>query len=85
MAAIANPVTDGTDKPVFDTDKLFILPTGIDASMRPLKVVYEGDVTSQEETNIDDKSFDIRLDQNFGAGIAYGERPYVSFYDDSSL
>lgn len=78
---LVNPfVEDGTDDVVFDTDKLYILPTGIDAGMRPLKVLFEGDVFSTEATNIDDLSWEIRLDQYFNAGIAYGDRPYMGVY-----
>ena len=77
---LVNPLIDGTDTPVFDINKLFIIPGGVDAAMRPLKVVFEGDVVSQEDTNIDDKTYEIRLDQFFGAGIVYGDRPYVSVY-----
>lgn len=78
---LVNPfVEDGTDDVVFDTDKLYILPVGIDAGMRPLKVVFEGDVFSTEATNIDDLSWEIRLDQYFNAGIAYGDRPYMGVY-----
>ena len=81
--AMSNPfVEDGTDSVVFDTNKLYILPTGIDAGMRPLKVVFEGDVFSTEATNIDDLSWEIRLDQYFNAGIAYGDRPYMGVYLD---
>ena len=81
--ALANPFAeDGTDAVVFDTNKLYILPTGVDASMRPLKVVFEGDVFSTEATNIDDLSWEIRLDQYFNAGIAYGDRPYMGVYLD---
>lgn len=80
--SLVNPfVEDGTDNVVFDTDKLYILPTGVDASMRPLKVVFEGDVFSTEATNIDDLSWEIRLDQYFNAGIAYGDRPYMGVYE----
>lgn len=78
---LANPVIDGTDTPVFDTNCLFILPGGIDASMRPLKVVYEGDVVAEEASHIDDKTYEIRLDQYFNAGVVYGDRPYISKYD----
>ena len=74
---LVNPLIDGTDTPVFDTNKLFIIPGGVDAAMRPLKVVFEGDVVAQEDTSIDDKTYEIRLDQFFGAGIVYGDRPYV--------
>ena len=83
--ALTNPfMEDGTDNVVFDAKKLYILPTGVDASMRPLKVVFEGDVFSTEATNINDLSWEIRLDQYFNAGIAYGDRPYMGVYADSS-
>lgn len=82
---LVNPMIDGTDNPVLDTDKLFLIPGNVDASMRPLKVVFEGDVQSQEETNIDDKTFEVRLDQDFGAAVVYGNRPYVSVYEDTSV
>lgn len=82
---LVNPFAeDGTDDVVFDQKKLYILPNNIDPAMRPLKVVFEGDVFSTENTNIDDLSWEIRLDQYFNAGIAYGDRPYLSVYNDSS-
>ena len=83
---LVNPFAeDGTDAVVFDAKKIYILPNAIDASMRPLKVVFEGDVFSTEATNIDDLSWEIRLDQYFNAGIAYGDRPYLSVYADDSI
>lgn len=85
VVSLVNPTMTGTDTPVWDLGKMYILPTGIDSGMRPLKVVYEGGVESQEQSNIDDKSYEIRLDQYIGAGIAYGERPYMSVYEDTSL
>lgn len=80
---LMNPFAeDGTDSTVFQkTDLLYILPNAVDAGMRPLKVVFEGDVFSTEATNIDDLSWEIRLDQYFNAGIAYGDRPYMSVYE----
>lgn len=78
---LANPMIDGTDTPVLDTNKLFILPANASADMRPLKVVFEGDVTSQDAENIDDQTYEVRLDQYFGAGIVYGDRPYLSVYE----
>lgn len=82
---LVNPVVDSTDTPVLDTNKLFILPGNIDPSLRPLKVTFEGDVQSHEGTNIDDKSFEIRLDQDFGAAIVYGARPNLGVYEDLSV
>ena len=81
---LVNPVIDGSDNFVFDTNYLYILPNGIDAGMRPLKVVFEGDVVSEESSNIDDKSFEVRLDQFFNAAIVYGDRPYVSIYHNGA-
>lgn len=82
---LVNPMIEGTDTPVLETNKLFILPTAIDTSMRPLKVVLEGDVQSIDTTNIDDLSYEIRLDQYFGAGVVYGDRPYMSVYEDTAV
>ena len=77
---LVNPLIDGTDTPVFDTNKLFILPSGIDAGMRPLKVLFEGDVTSKDNQDIDDMVYEVRLDQYIGAGIVVGDRPYIGVY-----
>jgi len=86
VVQLLNPLKeDGTDGFLFDKKKLFIVPTSIDAGMRPLKVVFEGDVFSTEATNIDDLSWEIRLDQYFNAAIAKGVRPYMSMYADSSV
>lgn len=83
---LMNPLKeDGTDDFIFNKKKLYIIPTGIDAGMRPLKVVFEGDVFSTEATNIDDLSWEIRLDQYFNAAIAKGVRPYLGMYADSSV
>lgn len=82
---LLNPFAeDGTDDVVFNKKKLYILPNAIDAAMRPLKVVFEGDVFSTEATNIDDLSWEIRLDQYFNAAVAYGDRPYLGVYHDNS-
>lgn len=78
---LINPYVDETDTPALDTDKLYVLPGGLDASLRPLKVVFEGDVDAIEENNIDDKTFEVRLDQYFNAAMVLGVRPYLSVYE----
>ena len=40
---------------------------------------------STEETNIDDLSYEIRLDQYFGAAIVMGSYPAMGAYVDSTL
>lgn len=84
VANMINPVKDD-DTLTFDHDKLFILPAGADATLRPLKVVHEGDVMSHEAENIDDLSYEVRLDRYVGAGVVVGDRPYVSVYEDLLL
>lgn len=81
---LINPPVDGTDTPIYSMKKLYILPTMVDTSMRPLKVAFEGDVFSNEATNIDDLTYEVRLDQYFNAAVVYGERPYMGVYADTS-
>lgn len=85
VVQMVNPPIDGSDVPTYSTKDLYILPTAADASMRPLKVVFEGDMQSMEGENIDDLSWEVRLDQYFGVGVAYGDRPYMGIYHDSSV
>ena len=85
LVKMLNPLQmNGTDDFVFNTKKLYIVPTAIDEGMRPLKVVFEGDVFSMEQNNINDLSWEIRLDQYFNAAIAKGDRPYLGVYQDLS-
>ena len=84
VVQMVNPPVDASDVPVYNTKHLYILPTMADASMRPLKVVFEGDVFSNETTNIDDLTFEVRLDQYFNAAVVVGERPYLGVYKDLS-
>lgn len=81
---LVNPYLSDDVTPVIDTNRLYILPTSASVDMRPLKVLYEGDVQSVESTNIDDLAYEIRLDQFFGAGIVTGKTPAMSVYEDST-
>lgn len=70
--------------PVLSDKFLYVLPTGSRVEDRPLKVVQKGDVISVENTNIDDMTYEIRMDQAFGAGLAFGTTPEMSVYKDST-
>jgi hypothetical protein len=70
--------------PAFDTKKLFILPTALSTDLRPLKVIFEGDVNSMESQSIDDMVYEIRLDRVFGAGIVMGDTPTLSVYESTT-
>ena len=81
IVALTNPYPDeATTTPVFDTDKLYILPAAASADMRPLKVLLEGDVMQTDALNIDNGCMEVCLRQFVGAGMAHGQRPYMSVY-----
>ena len=84
VVSLVNPYLSDNVTPVIDTKRLYILPSAPSADMRPLKVLYEGDVQSTESTNIDDLAYEVRLDQWFGAGVVTGKTPAMSVYTDSS-
>ena len=81
---LVNPYLGDNVTPAIDTKRLYILPSGASSDMRPLKVLYEGDVQSTESTNIDDLAYEVRLDQWFGAGIVVGKTPTMSVYTDTT-
>lgn len=81
---LVNPNLGDNVTPAIDTKRLYILPSGASSDMRPLKILYEGDVQSTEATNIDDLAYEVRLDQWFGAGIVVGKTPTMSVYTDTT-
>ena len=79
--ALTNPYADeSATTPVFDTDKMYILPSAASADMRPLKILYEGDVQQTDMLNIDNGCYEVCLRQFVGAAMAHGRRPYMSVY-----
>lgn len=84
VAAFNNPLLpDGTT--LVDPGLLFILPVGMSPEARNLKVVNEGPVMSMEATNIDDLTYEMRLDQHFGAAVIIGTNPSMAVYSDTTL
>ena len=81
VVALTNPYADeSATTPVFDTDKMYILPSAASADMRPLKILYEGDVQQTDMLNIDNGCYEVCLRQFVGAAMAHGRRPYMSVY-----
>jgi hypothetical protein len=68
-----------------DPGLLFILPVGLTPEARNLKIVNEGPVMSFESTNIDDLTYEVRLDQHFGAAVIVGNNPSIRVYEDTTL
>lgn len=82
VLSMTNPYLNETDvTPVFDTNKLYILPAAASVDMRPLKVLFEGNVMSNDLMNIDNGCYEVCLRQHVGAGMAYGNRQYMSVYE----
>lgn len=71
--------------PILDPAYIYIMPVAGSTDERSLKVVEEGPVMAHEETNIDDLSYDVRLDQFFGAAFIVGNVPNLGVYEDSTL
>lgn len=64
-------------------DLIYVIPAGSN-SLRPLKIHLEGDVQSMEATNIDDKSYEVRLDKYVGVGLI-GDTKFLGIYEDTTL
>jgi hypothetical protein len=85
VAKLVNPFEEGSlSTTILRNGLIYILPSGM-KEMRPLKVVIEGSVSPMDQTNIDDRSFELRLDQHFGAGLVIGSRAYMGLYRDEAL
>ena len=84
VASFNNPYMPDGETAV-DPSLLFILPVGMSSENRNLKVVNEGPVMSFEATNIDDLTYEVRLDQHFGAAVLLGDGPNIAVYEDTSL
>ena len=54
-----------------------VIPGGMGADMRNLKVVNEGPVNAMPSQNIDDRVYEILLDQWFGAAFVVGKVPNI--------
>lgn len=81
VVSLANTYFEGTTTPVLATDWLYIIPGGLSADQRNLKVVNEGSVNAFESQNIDDLTYEVRLDQWFGCGFISGKLPTIGAYD----
>ena len=76
VIAMTNAYADGkTDHPILAEDWIYIIPGGQSAEMRNLKIVNEGPVNSMASQNIDDRTYEILLDQWFGVAFGVGKNP----------
>jgi hypothetical protein len=71
--------------PLMNSKILYIIPTAARVEDRPLKVVRKGSIMTVEHTDIDEMTYEVRMDQQFGAGIAFGNTPELSAYVDNEV
>lgn len=81
---MVNPYEEDGITPMLAIKRLWLLPTGATAEARSLKVVDQGDVISVENTAINDLTYEIRMDQHFGAAIVIGDTPAIGMYKDTT-
>ena len=75
VIAMTNAYEEGSTTPILATDWIYIIPGGQSSDMRNLKIVNEGPVNSMASQNIDDRTYEILLDQWFGVAFVVGKQP----------
>ena len=80
VVAMTNAYEEGATTPILATDWLYILPGGVSADLRNLKIVNEGSVNAMPSQNIDDMVYEVRLDQWFGAAFVVAQKPNIGAY-----
>jgi len=85
VVQFVNPYEHDGVTPLMKSNVLYVIPTAARVEDRPLKVVRKGSILTVEHTDIDEMTYEIRMDQQFGAGIAYGNSPELSAYVDNSI
>lgn len=85
VGMMQNPVSPDGVTPLVSPAFLYILQMGLNKDARNLKVLEEGDPIVTEATNIDDLSFDVRIDQLFNAAYIVGNQPSMGVYKDNTL
>lgn len=82
VVQMVNPL-DYQGNSILPTNALFIIPKGISPDHRPLKILREGDLQSIENVDINDLTYEIRMDQHFGAAMVMGNFPFMSVYQQT--
>lgn len=85
VVQFVNPYEHDGVTPVMNDKVLYIIPTAARVEDRPLKVVRKGSILTVDNTDIDEMTYEIRMDQAFGAGIAFGNTPEMSAYVDKTV
>lgn len=80
VLALENAYRDGETTPILNENWLYLIPGGMSADARNLKIVNEGGVNAFEAQDINDLVFEVRLDQWFGVAFVSGRAPTIGAY-----
>lgn len=75
VVAMNNAYNDDGVTPILNPNWIYIIPGGQSATMRNLKVVNEGPVSSMASQSIDDRTYEVLLYQWFGTAFVTGKVP----------
>lgn len=80
VVAMMNGYRDDSTTPILNKDWIYIIPGGATGDARNLKIVNEGGMNSMASQNIDDRTYEVLLDQWFGVGFVQGRKPNIGAY-----
>ena len=80
VVEMQNGYERGSTTPILKDNWIYIIPGGMTGDARNLKVVNEGGLSSFESQNIDDLTYEVRLDEWFGAGFITSKIPTIGAY-----
>lgn len=80
VVCMNNTYEAGKTTPILNPNWIYIVPGNVSGDYRNLKVVNEGSVQAFDSQNIDDLTYEVRLDQWFGAAFVTGELPTIGAY-----
>ena len=85
VVQFVNPYLEDGTTTALNKARLYIIPTTMSPDARSLKAVEQGGIISVENTAINELTYEVRMDEHFGAAVVYGATPTVSVYYDSTL
>ena len=80
VVALDNAYADDSTNTILADNWIYLVPGGLTADTKNLKIVDEGDVYAFEAQDINDLVYEVRLDQRFGAAFVSGKNPTIGAY-----
>jgi hypothetical protein len=80
VVAMQNGYRDDSTTPILNPNWIYIIPGGATGDARNLKIANEGGVNTMASQNIDDRTYEVLIDEWFGAGFVTGKKPTMGAY-----